>query len=306
MTSVFDDIRNTFNGNRNSSTKVILINVFVFLGLGIFQFFFSLSEETRFLVAEIKNNVWLNADAPGFLLHPWGLLSFGFVNNGFFDLLFNAIALFYFGLLLQDFLGTKKLTNIYLLGYLFTGIFYVIIYNMAQIWQVKVNLAPQVAGASTAVYAVIFAAVTLLPDYEFYFFRLFYIKIKYFAIGLLVLSFLLAPNQGLLHIGGAAFGYLYIKLLRSGVDLASPIDALVNFFKPRKPTSPTRSSKKYSHSTVGTSRKSSFEFKLTSEPDQDEVDALLDKISVHGYNSLTKEEKERLLEASKSTNLRTR
>ncbi|MEO1654520.1 MAG: DUF6576 domain-containing protein, partial [Bacteroidota bacterium] len=35
-------------------------------------------------------------------------------------------------------------------------------------------------------------------------------------------------------------------------------------------------------------------------PDQSEIDAILDKISESGYDSLTKEEKQKLFRASKS------
>ncbi|SOE21502.1 Membrane associated serine protease, rhomboid family [Spirosomataceae bacterium TFI 002] len=308
MTSVFDDIKQAFNNQHNSSVKIILINLFVFLALGIFKFFFSLSPETSFIVPAIKDNLWLSADLTGFLLHPWAVFTFGFINDNLINLIFNSLALFYFGLLIQDFLGTRKLFNVYILGYIFAGIFYVLTYNMAGIWKINISLISPATGSAAAVYAVMFATVTLIPDYEFYFFRLFYIKIKYIALAFLVLSFFMSPGYGLLNLGGAVFGYLYIKFLRTGIDLGSPIESLAAWFS-RKESTPSPKpfqAKKYSHSTIGNTRKSTFEFVPDAQPDQEEVDALLDKISTSGYDSLTKEEKQRLYIASKSNDLRTK
>jgi hypothetical protein len=181
-------------------------------------------------------------------------------------------------------------------------------YNMAGIWKINISLVSTATGSAAAVYAVMFATVSLIPDYEFYFFRLFYIKIKYFALIFLVLSFVMSPGYGLLNLGGAIFGYLYIKFLRTGVDLGSPIESVAEWFnkKDTKPSSKPFQAKQYSHSTVGKTKKSTFEFTLDSQPDQEEVDALLDKISVSGYESLTKEEKQRLYAASKSNDLRSK
>lgn len=307
MTSILDDIKAAFN-NHNSSVRIIMINLFVFLGLGIFKFFFALSPETSAIIPQINENLWLNAEIMPFLLHPWGLFTFGFINDGLINLLFNSLALFYFGLLIQDFLGARKLFNVYLLGYIFAGLFYVLTYNMAGVWKINVSMDPMATGSAAAVYAVMFATVTLIPDYEFYFFRLVYIKIKYLALVFLVLSFLMSSGYGMLNLGGAIFGYLYIKLLRSGVDLGSPIESLVAWFskKESSPSPTTFKSKKYSHSTVGNNRKTAVEFNVDTDPDQQEVDALLDKISTSGYESLSKQEKQRLYIASKSNDLRTR
>ncbi|MFT5884544.1 MAG: membrane associated rhomboid family serine protease [Arcticibacterium sp.] len=304
MGSIRDDIRTAFSQGNSSSVQLILINLFVFVAYTLVSLLLSMSTDTVNLVSGINQTILLNANVSELIDHPWSLFIFGFVNSSFFSLLFNAIALYWFGFLMQDFLGSRKLLNVYLLGYIFAGIFYIFCFNMIGFTKANINLAPMTAGATAAVYAVMFATVTLIPDYEFFFFRRFNIKIKYIAVAFLVFSFL-SPTNGLMNLGGAFLGYLYVKLLRSGVDLGSPFEAFQDWIggltKP-KAEKPFKA-KKFSHSTVGASQNPTTHEEPDFSNDQEEVDALLDKISVSGYKSLTLEEKERLYKASQSDKL---
>ncbi|MGR3811134.1 rhomboid family intramembrane serine protease [Jiulongibacter sp. NS-SX5] len=301
MGSIGDDIRQVFSRGNSSSVQLILVNLFVFIGLFLFKLLLSVSENTRPIAAQFEENLWLSASIPEFINRPWTLLTFGFINSSVIQLLFNSIALYWFGLLVQDFIGSKKLINIYLLGYVFAGLFYLLAYNLINMSNTTVTMSSLVTGSNAAVYAVMFATVTLIPDYEFYFFRRFYIKIKYIALAFLVFSFF-TPTSGLLNLGGAFLGYLYIKMLRLGIDLGAPIESVFGWFGSLGKPKPKRTfkMKKYSHSAVG--KKGGFSIPEEEDyvPDQEEVDALLDKISMSGYESLSKKEKERLYRASKS------
>lgn len=314
MTSVFDDIKQAFNSNHNSSVKIILVNLFVFIGIGLFKFLLNLSPSTQGAVGAVEENLLLNAPFLSFFQHPWGILTFGFMQESLMQLVFNCLTLFYFGLLIQDFLGTKKLMSVYIMGYIFAGGFYMLMYGLVANTNVEIAMSPIVAGATAAVYAVMFATICLLPDYEFYFFRLFYIKIKYIVVAFLILSFLMSKSYALLNLGGAIFGYLYIKLLRTGIDLGSPVEAVADWIsrigsnntKVPPPSPKPPKAKRYSHSTVGKSGKVGYDYESEeSLPAQAEIDALLDKISQSGYDSLTKQEKQRLYIASQSNDLRT-
>ncbi len=302
MSSIRDDIRQVFSRGSSSGVQLILINLFVFIGIFLVKMILSFSEETAGLATEINRNLFLSARLPEFILHPWALLTYGFTNSTVLSLLFNSIALYWFGVLIQDFIGNRKLINIYVLGYIFAGIFYVLAFNLVSLAKAEFTLSGLVNGATSAVYAVMFATITLIPDYEFYLFRRFYVKIRYIALLFLAFSFL-NPSMGLLNLGGAGLGYLYIKLLRIGVDLGSPIETVQGWFTRSTPPSRpggTYTSKRFSHSTVGKSTVFNVSGERDYYPDQEEVDALLDKISISGYESLTKEEKERLYLASKS------
>lgn len=279
--------------------QLMLINAGVFVSLILIGFIFSFSPNGGAINKLITDNFELIAPVKSFIRKPWTLLTYCFTHYGFFHLLFNMLSLFWFGNLVQEFIGSRKLLNIYLIGGIISGLIYIAVYNLLALTPQLNNISPTVLGASAAVYAVMFAAVALLPEYEFYLFGIILIKIKYLAWAFLFISFIV-PSSGISHLGGAIAGYSYIYLLRRGTDLGSPIEALSdwlgNLWKPKPQVRiPQR---KYSESTVASKSGNSAKLDPNYFPDQDEVDAILDKIGKSGYESLTKEEKQKLYRAS--------
>jgi hypothetical protein len=107
---------------------------------------------------------------------------------------------------------------------------------------------------------------------------------------------LLNPHAGVLNLGAATFGYLQVKFMRTGLNVTQPIENffiwLSNLSKPKKKVVV----KKYS--SVGEYSGGQF-FDDNNIPNQEEIDYLLDKINKGGgYESLSKEEKNRLYRAS--------
>lgn len=301
MTSIGDDIRGVFGKGRSSSVKLIFINAFAFIGFSVLTFLLKQFENTNNLGTVIDQNLLLHASPIELLTHPWTLLIFGFSNASILNLLVTGLMLFWFGNLVEEYIGKLKVYSVYITGYLFAGLFYVFTFGLIQYTNANLNLLTLVSGASAGVYALMFAAITLLPEYEFYLFRRFYVKVKYIALLLLFISFL-SPSVGILNLGGAMLGYLYVKMLRVGVDLGAPVETVIGWFSNlgAKPSPPTFKKRSYSHSTVvGTRGFTAAADNETYAPDQEEVDALLDKINKSGYNSLSKVEKERLHLASK-------
>jgi membrane associated rhomboid family serine protease len=279
--------------------QLMLINAGVFLSLILIGFIFSFSPSGGLINKIISDNFDLIAPIGSFIRKPWTLLTYCFTHYGFFHLLFNMLSLFWFGTLVQEFIGSRKLLNIYLIGGIISGLIYIAVYNLLALSPQINNISPTILGASAAVYAVMFAAVALLPEYEFYLFGIILIKIKYLAWAFLIISFVV-PSSGISHLGGAIAGYSYIYLLRRGTDLGSPIEAVSDWWsslwKPKPPVKiPQR---KYSESTVAIKSGSNSNLDPNYFPDQDEVDAILDKIGKSGYESLTKEEKQKLYRAS--------
>lgn len=279
--------------------QLMLINAGVFLSLILIGFIFSFSPSGGTINKIITDNFELIAPIKSFIRKPWTLLTYCFTHYGFFHLLFNMLSLFWFGTLVQEFIGSRKLLNIYLIGGIISGLIYIAVYNLLALAPQLNNISPTILGASAAVYAVMFAAVALLPEYEFYLFGIVLIKIKYLAWAFLLISFIV-PSSGISHLGGAIAGYSYIYLLRRGTDLGSPIEAVSdwwsNLWKPKPQVKiPQR---KYSESTVASKSGGNTNLDPNYFPDQDEVDAILDKIGKSGYESLTKEEKQKLYRAS--------
>lgn len=298
MANFLDDIKKPFRRG-NTLVQLMLINAIVFLSLILTGAILSFFPEGNVIDKVINDNVLLIAPIREFIWKPWTLLTYCFTHYSFWHLLFNMLTLYWFGTLVQEFIGSRKLMNIYIIGGIISGLMYIGIYNLLSLTPQVNNINSTVLGASAAVCAVMFAAVTLLPEYEFYFFGLFLIKIKYIAWFFLLLSFIV-PSSGISHLGGALAGYSYIYLLRKGIDLGSPIETVGDWWSSLWRPKPKMKipQRKYSESTVSSKGNSSTNLDPNYFPDQDEVDAILDKIGKSGYESLTKEEKQKLYRAS--------
>jgi hypothetical protein len=157
-------------------------------------------------------------------------------------------------------------------------------------------------GASAAVMAVIVAGATLLPDYTFMLFIFGPVKIKYIA-AVVVLVSVAGINGGniggnLAHLGGALLGFVFIKQLQAGRDLGRPVQAIGSWFSNltnRRPAMQASSTRRPAATTTTANGKVA---KAPGQPNQDEIDLILDKISRSGYESLSKDEKQKLFQAS--------
>lgn len=312
MTGFIDDLKNAFNKPNNSLYKLIAINIVVFVITGIIYVVSRISKND--LIFDV---VFENVAMPGrleeFILKPWTIFTYMFVHEmpGFLHILFNMLALFWFGQLIMEYLGSKKVLSLYILGGISGGLLYLLLTNTLPIFQ---GSYPQMIGASAGVFAVVVAAATLLPDYTFFLLFLGPVKIKYIAAVYVFLSFLgsVGPNAGgdIAHLGGALFGFLFITQLRRGTDLGKPVIAVVEgirrLFKKRskikvtynKGTGAGTYAKKHSTSKVSSAYSGKSQSSSSSQVDQDEIDAILDKISQSGYEKLTTEEKQKLFRAS--------
>lgn len=206
------------------------------------------------------------------------------MHAGFFHILFNMLWLYWMGQIFEEYLGNKRTIGLYLLGGLSGALFFVLAYNFLPAFAGVVS-GSTVVGASASVMAIIIATATLLPDYTISLMFIGPVRLKWIAIFYVLIDFLsiAGPNAGgeIAHLGGALFGFIYIKQLQRGHDW---IGAIRGIFK---------SSSKLKVATRNSDRNSN------SKPRQEEIDRILDKISQAGYDSLNKQEKEVLFRASK-------
>ena len=229
------------------------------------------------------------------LTQPWAVFSYMFLHTAFFHVLFNMLWFYWFGEIFVLYLGDKKILPLYILGGLAGAVIYLLAYNLLPVFKPQADIS-MMLGASASVFAIVFAAATLNPDYEIRLMFLGIVKIKYIAVVSLLLDIINIPygNAGgyIAHIGGALSGYLYIKSLQGGFDFTSPFnklfDGVANLFKRKSNIKVTYKSD--SQTAEKTSR---------SKNEQQKVDDILDKIARSGYDSLTKEEKDFLFNYSK-------
>jgi membrane associated rhomboid family serine protease len=288
---------NSFRYNlRNTDTllRIVFVNILVFLVLALTKVLLRL-----FLVADFESSLmqWvaLPADFPHLVYHPWTIISYMFIHTQFFHILFNMLWLYWMGKIFVEYLGTKKLISTYLLGGIAGAVLYILSYNIFPLFR-NSGLHPPMIGASASVLAITVAIATLIPNYKIFVILIGPVSLKYVA-GLIVLLDLLNLGSSdnvahFAHIGGALWGFTYILQLKKGNDLGSWLTTLIDKLS-FKSKSNSRMKVKYSRP------KKDEEYNTDKKAEQERLDEILDKISMSGYGSLTKEEKEFLFHSSK-------
>lgn len=276
----------------NILVKLIVINAIAFLIVRLGSFIFKMSP------GYFSRWFSLSDDLNTLLLQPWTLISYGFLHFGFFHILFNMIWLYWFGQFVLTLFTPKRLLTIYLLGALFGGVLFVLSYNLLPVFDQDRGY---LIGASGAVTAIMIFIATYTPNTQFRIFT-FTIKLWHIALFLFVLDLIRIPTSGnagglMAHVGGGVFGYLYAIQLAKGNDIGkwfeNIMDWIANIFKPRE-----KKPFKTVHRANATTAKTVYSKDQKTEH-QKKIDAILDKISKSGYESLTKTEKDFLFKAGK-------
>jgi hypothetical protein len=98
----------------------------------------------------------------------------------------------------------------------------------------------------------------------------------------------------IVHLGGAASGYLLMKAHQTGVDLAAPVRWIERLWQePSGGAASRRKGRWQGRGSIMT------DADIMEEHDNGDLDRILEKIAKSGYEGLTKAEKERLFELSK-------
>ncbi|HEX8349308.1 MAG TPA: rhomboid family intramembrane serine protease [Hymenobacter sp.] len=293
--SIVNDIRTAFSRRDNALNQLLLINVLVFVVLILVKVVTFIGGSPG-VYEDIVRLFSLPSEPDSLIRRPWTVLTYAFLHQGFLHIIFNMLNLYWFGSLVREYLGDRKLVSLYILGGLAGAALFLLSYNLIPVF--KMGPPAEVLGASGAVTAIIVGAATLLPDYTFNLFLFGPVRIKYIAavVVLISLAGIDGGNAGgeIAHLGGAILGFVFIRQLQRGTDLGRPVQAVGDFvggvFSGRPRLRVTHRSRPVEASTAkrGTVVK----------PEQDEIDLILDKISRSGYESLSKDEKQKLFRAS--------
>ena len=276
----------------NQAEKLILVNVACFV--------MPLFIRTVLYLFNIPSGVFvgwfeLSADWGDLIFKPWTILTYSFMHSGFFHLFWNMYLLYFTSRLFLNIFPTRTFFNVYFLGVILGGGTFLISYSIFPAFQ---NSSPIMVGASAGVMATFIFIANYSPDLEV---RLifFNVKLRYLAIAFILLDIIQIPygNAGghLAHLGGAALGYFYFIRLNQGTDIGLPLEELsnrlLNLFKKQSNLKTVYKNK----SNAVSKKKESNE-----DLDQKKIDAILDKISKSGYDSLSQKEKDFLFRAGKN------
>lgn len=243
--------------------------------------------------------VALSSNFKQLFCRPWSLISYCFFHSSFVHLIFNMLMLYFAGRIFTTYFTQKQLLSVYLLGGLFAGFIYIFTYLLFPFLSTKKTVL--LVGASASIMAIVFATATYQPYMKIRLALFGNIYIWQIALAFLVIDLIQLPlkNTGghISHLGGAFFGFVYIKLVQEGLDLGKGLnwvlDRVVNVFSGKKRT-PFQSV--YKNVSPANEVKSRI---IKKDKTQQQIDEILDKISQSGYESLTKEEKEFLFRAGK-------
>lgn len=138
------------------------------------------------------------------------LVTYMFLHGGITHILFNMLALWMFGVQLERDWGTRRFLKYYLYCGIAAGVCDVAINAMLGVWNTHT------IGASGAIFGLLLAYGVLYPNQTVLMDFLFPIKAKYMVMIYAGIELLLSlgPNSGVssvAHLGGMAFGYVYLK-----------------------------------------------------------------------------------------------
>lgn len=290
MNTIWNDIKSNYKSG-TSFTRILYINLGFFILyklLFVFSFLFDTGEIDTF----IKDYLSLPSNTILLLKKPWTFISYMFVHQSFFHVLFNMVWLHLGSKLFLEYFNGKQLISTYILGGVSGGLLFITAFNVLPVFSSNV-LNSYVVGASASVIAVFVAISTYSPNYRISIPLIGNIPLKYIAITLITIDILSIspdnPGGHIAHIGGAIYGYIYVSLLKTGIDISVNFYNFINFFSQKK----KKKSKKVN------TRKSDDIFRSEKAEKQKHINSILEKISKSGYDSLTKEEKELLFKESK-------
>jgi membrane associated rhomboid family serine protease len=235
--------------------------------------------------------------------YPWQLLTYMFMHAGFLHIFFNMLALWMFGMELENVWGSKKFLIYYLMCGIGGGLSNLLVgYLMGQ-------GAPTV-GASGAIFGVLLAFGMLFPNRLIYIYFFLPMRAKYLVIlwiGLELMYGVTGTADGVAHfahLGGAFVGFIYMAVDLNLIPFRTWVEGLkreapqgsMDSPRVRRHDPPIQDAQFYDIHSGRAMRHDQFG---SQEVTQEVIDAILDKISTGGYQSLSDEEKRILNEASK-------
>jgi membrane associated rhomboid family serine protease len=283
------------------TVRLILINVAVFVAMVVAYLLFLPAGGSGLGAQLLRDHYvvqWLRSsyDLHVLAMRPWTVITYMFVHTGLGHIFWNMILLWFGGRLFEDLLGGKRLLGHYLLGGLSGLALYVAVNNALP--GLHEGGGTGIMGASAGVLSVFIGIAAYRPEMIVNLILIGPVKLMYVAAVFLLLDLVgIGSGDGVAHeahIGGALYGFIAARQLTTGRDwslgLVNALEKVSGLFKRNKAPRmrvEKRPDARKAHQNVAAQQQK-----------QARIDAILDKISRSGYDSLSKEEKDLLFKAS--------
>jgi len=198
------------------NTWLILINVAVFLLNNAVQQ--TVVDSDGYVLGRIHpiNQVYgyFSVATAVYGLQIWRFITFQFLHANFNHILFNMIALYFFGPIVESYWGPRKYLAFYLLCGIAGPVMYVILWAMGFLIH---NPNIPLVGASASIFGVLIAAAQIAPNATVLIYGLIPMRLRMMALLLLGIAvfttFTNGDNAGgeAAHLGGAAAGFFLMK-----------------------------------------------------------------------------------------------
>lgn len=252
-----------------------------------------LNQPTDWLLTQLR----LPSDLDDLAHRPWTPLTYMWVHDRLWHLLFNMLWLYWVGkLFLRRNSGTQLLAVCVYCG-LGGALAFELAYAFLPYFAGRTGT---LEGISAAVLGVITAFALQKPHSKLNLLFWGEVSVVWVTVVALLIALLGTPenNYGgmMAHVGGVLVGLLYGVMMRRGIDLARPFIAFVEWMKrERQPKKKTEKPVYHYSPNVETNSAAS-----QPEPKQDdEMERILEKLRQTGYGALTDDEKQKLFNATK-------
>ncbi len=291
--SIADDIKYQWSTG-GMLKQLLILNLGVFLALWVVElagWLLGIRGASSYLLDQL-----MGTNIPAKLItRPWTPVTYMFTHQAPMHLFWNMVIFWFSGQLFQSILGGKRLLGNYLLG----GLAGYVFYALGSLMPAHLALGSNgpILGASAAVMGVFIGIAAYRPDMLVNLFLIGPVRLKYLGIAVLVLDLIAIQEGGntgghLAHLGGALYGYLSARQLAKGTDWSGNfvtwLEGLLRVFKRRN--KPKMRVEKRPHTAHG--GVSDADFNASRKQHQERIDAILDKISRSGYDSLSKAERD--------------
>src|SRR5690606_11749920 len=145
--SCLNELKQNIRQSGTVTYEFIAINVGLFLIFNILFIFERLIFRTGIIELFYQKYLFLPGSLETLVTRPWTILTYMFLHAGLWHILVNMLFLFWFGRLMEEYLGRKKVISLYFLGGIAGGLLYISSYNIFTYLQDPLDYALLVEAA---------------------------------------------------------------------------------------------------------------------------------------------------------------